>query len=426
MRLESALYSSREGLTSQGQAIAVVGDNISNSNTTGYKYGRVEFSDLMPGGPDGTQHVTEGEAGGGSTVSRVRSMVNENGILEPTGRDLDVGVAGLGFFIVQNGTNELYTRAGNFTISDSGALVDQNGYNVMGYKGTDTGSLTSIDMLGLDMAASPSTKIALTGNLDASAAIGTAPTAPATYDEISAKGAAAFSANISAYDSLGKAHSVLVAFTKTANQTWTAQAYVDGGDISGGTAGTPKLVGTLQNLVFNTDGTIDAANKAASVMQVTGVAYANGAASGSFALDLGGYNQYSAASVVNSVVNDGQSTGNIKTYEIESDGKVFAVLDSGSRKQVGSIALKTFSYTDGLDRAGNALYTFSGSSGANAAGLPGSEGRGDLQSASLERSTVDISHEFVDLVLYQRAYQASSQTLNAANTMLRDTLGLIR
>lgn len=126
------------------------------------------------------------------------------------------------------------------------------------------------------------------------------------------------------------------------------------------------------------------------------------------------------------MVNDGQGTGNITSYEIEKNGDIYAMLDTGPRKLIGSIGLQTFLYTDGLERAGNGLYTYNAASGANDPGRPGSNGRGDLQSASLERSTVDISTQFVDLVMYQRAYQASSQTLNVASNMLRDTLGLIR
>jgi len=348
-------------------------------------------------------------------------MTAMSGVLEPTDRTLDVGIAGSGFFMVQDGSQELYTRAGNFQVNSEGLLVDQNGFTVMGFSAANPTTLSTINMTEINSVATPTTKVALTGNLDAGWEIGTIPTAPLTMSEVS--NAAAFSNPIKAYDTLGQGHDILVSFTKTASLTWTAQAYIEGSDVSGGQAGDPpKLIGTQAGIQFDSSGDIIEGSAPLSIS----VNYANGAAAGALTVDFSGLTEFSAGSIVTGVVNDGQPTGNIQSYEIDRNGGIFALLDSGPRKEVGTIGVRTFINTDGLERAGSALFTYNLQNGANEVGTAGEAGRGVVQSGFLEHSTVDLSDQFVQLVLYQRGYQASSQTLSAANGLLRDTLGLIR
>ncbi len=427
MRLESALYASREGLNAQGQAISVVGDNIANSNTVGFKRSRIEFADLLAGGSESSlSGVPQGNIGNGVKVNAVR-QIHETGVIEQTDRTLDVGIGGDGFFVVNNGSRDLYTRAGNFTVNSSGLLADSGGNTVLGY-GVGGTTLQPINMTSLDAGGKASSAIKLTGNLDASAPEGVPPTAPGSFSDLLTTGAASFSNIVSVYDSLGAAHTVTLTFTKTdtATRSWTAQAWIDGGDVTGGTKGVPQLLGTYAGLSFNTAGGIDAANQAAASLAATNVAYNNGAAAGAFTINLGGFSEYSAASIVNSVTNDGQGTGNIDSYEIGKDGVITAILDSGARKEIGSIALATFPNLDALNRAGDTAFVEGEDAGTILVGRPGEDGFGQLEAGGLERSTVDIAAQFVDLVIFQRAYQASSQTLNAANSLIRDTLGLIR
>ncbi len=415
MRLESSLYSSRSGLTAQGQAISVVGDNISNANTTGFRRSRSEFADIVAGGKDSIA------SGAGVALSEVRT-IHETGVIEFTGRNLDVGIGGDGFFIVNNGERDMYTRAGNFALDREGYLVDADGNQVQGYApGTTT--LGDINLLSVASGGTATTEVTLTGNLGSTSDITAIPAAPATFTELSQ--AANFTNVVEAVDSLGNEHSIYIEFFKTATNTWTAQAYVDGGEV-GGTAGQPVQVGSPATLNFSSAGSIDDANKAAAILNVNPVAYSNGAAAGSFTVNLGGFTQYGQTSIVNSVVDNGIAAGDITGYEFSKTGEVYANLSSGQNILLGTLVLADFANLDGLERTGRSGFVQGETTGERILHTPGAGGLGKLDPGGLERSTVDIADQFVELVLFQRAYQASSQTLNAANDLLRETIALIR
>jgi flagellar hook protein FlgE len=421
MRLESALFSSKEGLNVNGQAIAVAGDNISNSNTTGYKTSRLEFSDMLSEGLDGRQSTTIDSGGNGPVVQDIR-QIHEPGTLEFTGRQLDIGIGGGGFFLVGDTANPLYTRAGNFSIDSTGLLVTADGQPVLGV-GADGTTLQTINMQDVDLAGSATATASVFGNLDASAANTTAPgEVPASF--LALGQSASFISNLTTYDSLGASHDITLAYFKTGTNAWTVQSYIDAGDV-GGTAGVPAKAGPDLNLTFTGAGVIDEANKAAAVVTLN-PAYSNGATAGNFTVDFSSYSQYSAPSQLAGLTQDGQGTGNVTSYEFNKGGDIQAVLDSGLRSQVGQLALARFVNVDGLDRVGNGMFRTSGNEVTRTISKPTTGGAGTIQGSSLEASTVDISDQFTKLILFQRGYQASSQTLNVANQMLRDTLGLIR
>lgn len=420
MRIESALYASKEGLDSHGKAIAVIGDNVSNANTVGYKTSRVEFADLFPDGKDGRQSGALPSSGGGSAIARVR-QIHETGVLEQTSRPLDVGIAGDGFFMVGDPTAPLFTRAGNFSVNEEGLLVTQDGEAVLGLQGTGT-TLGTLNVNSVELTGSATSLATVFGNLSSSLDTTTVPTNPATFAEINST--ASFVHTVSATDSLGESHDVLLAFYKTGTNAWTAQAYMDGGEV-GGTEGTPVQLGANAALSFNSSGQILDSDAAAA--RITAApAYNNGAAAGNFVLDLSNFSQFASSSIVNGLSQDGRSAGNVKSFEFRNDGTLIAVLDSGTQYQVGKIQLAQFANTDGLERAGNATFRAGAAVGELTVSDPGAQGSGKLEGGSLERSTVDIAGQFINLVLFQRGYQANSQTLNAANQLIQNTLSLIR
>jgi flagellar hook protein FlgE len=420
MRLESALFSSREGLFAHGQAIAVAGDNIANANTTGYKTSRAEFADLLAEGSDGRESTTISGVGNGVKVQEIRAL-HESGSIEFTGRQFDVSVDGNGFFMVGDPANPFYTRAGNFSLDSSGVLVNAEGMPVLGYApGTTT--LTTLNLQDLDIAGTPTSAATIFGNLDASVPVATPPAAGSTFQQIAQS--ASFVSSLTTVDSLGASHDVTVAYYKTGNNTWTVQGYIDGADV-GGEAGTAVQVGQDLNLTFTDAGIIEEANRAGAV--ITGApAYSNGAAAGNFTINFGSFSQFSSPSQIAGITQDGKSTGNISSYEVRADGTIEAVLDSGSRVAAGSLVIADFPNRDGLDRIGGTLYRATAAAGTRVEGNPTTGSLGDLRDRSLERSTVDIANQFTDLIVYQRGYQASSQTLGIANNMLRDTLSLLR
>lgn len=420
MRLESALYSSKSGLDAHGQAIAVVGDNISNANTVGFKASRIRFTDLFSAGADSTGEGTVGSSGNGVQVSKVEP-VHETGVIEFTGRELDVAIAGEGFFVIGDTESQRYSRAGDFQINESGQLVNTDGTTVLGYA-PNTETLAPLDMLNISTAGTPTSAITLFGNIDSGSDTTTVPTGVTSFRELDQ--AASFQTTVNAVDSLGELHDMTLAFFKTDIGSWTVQAYMDGGDL-GGEAGTPTQVGADVTLAFGENGAIPDASQAAAQMTVA-AAYSNGAAAGAFTVDLSGFTQYAGTSQLSSITQDGLPAGDVQSYEFDKTGEVYALLDNSTRVLIGTLPLARFPNVNGLERVGSKLFAPGSTAGDVSLGQAGIEGRGTIEASSLERSTVDTAEEFINLVLYQRGYQASSQTLNKANELIEQTLQLMR
>ncbi len=422
MRLEGALYSSSAGLNAHGQAISVVGDNVSNMNTTAYKRSRTEFSDLLAV-PDSGREPSDKVSGSGVALAAVRT-IQETGMIESTGRPLDVGIEGTGFFVVGDAASKsyYYTRAGNFEMRSDGILATPDGAAVLGRKpGSAEDALEEINLLELKLTGQATSAVTLYGNFDATSASGTAPADPATFSDLGRA-----SSNISVFevfDSQGAVHTITLSSTKTAMSTWTVQAYIDGGEVSGGTAGKPQLLGTT-TLTFGPDGKLPEGSAAAITLNA--VTYASGGTGGAATIDLSKMTQLASVSQLSGVVRDGLSAGQVQGYEIRKNGDVTAIMDNGTRVVLGSIQLATFTNLDALDRVGDSLYAAGTDAGTMLVGAPGSGPFGEAAGSSLERSTVDMAKEFVDLVLYQRGYQANSQVLNVTTTMIKDTISMMR
>lgn len=413
MRIESAFYSSREGLQAHGQAISVVGDNISNANTVGFKGSRIEFANLL-------------EVGSGVQVQRVRQD-SESGVVEQTGRSLDAAIEGGGYFVVGDTDQQYYSRAGNFSISADGNLVDSSGKSVLGFKDGST-TLSEINLFSLPTAGTPTANAAVTGNISSQkTVVAGAPANPASFEALA--DASSFTGTMTVFDSLGQSHDIMLAFTKTAataggGSTWVAQAYIDGGEV-GGTEGTPVQLGANATLAFDGSGLITEASQANAVITAN-PAYGNGATTGAITINLAQMTQFATGSQLSGITQDGKGAGGVKDFRFDSDGSLYAIRDSGTETLVARLPIATFRNVDGLDRVGANLFTATEAAGTRVLGTAGEGNSGSLEGGALERSTVDLASQFVDLVLYQRGYQASSQTLSAANDLLKSTLGLIR
>ena len=416
-----------QGLNTNGQAIAVISDNVANVSTTGYKASRAEFSDLVSSALGIKDNEVLGTGQGSQTVN-VRT-IQVSGDQESTGRTLDVAIGGEGFFTIGDPATPSYTRAGNFQLDKDGYLVSGDGQFVLGTPASTDGAATTtaskINLLQLSTTAKATSKITITGNLSSTVSTTTPPTAPKTFNEIGTAASAIQTAD--AYDTQGGKHTVTLAYFKTAPNTWTVQSYMDSGDFTGGTAGTPVLLGSKTGLQFQSDGTIAAANKAGAVLTATGTAaYANGAAAPSFTIDFSGYTQTANGTEPKSIVQDGLSTGAIKSYQFAKDGTIYASLSNGTTAKVATLQLSKFSNPDGLKRIGNNNFQATDASGKPTTGKAGEGGLGEINGGALERSTTDLATQFTDLVVFQRGYQANSQMLTQTSQILRDTIGLMR
>jgi len=419
MRLESALFSSSEGLNAHGQAISVVGDNIANSNTVGFKASRVEFGELLSEGSGGRKSSAGPTTGSGVKVERVR-QIQDNGVVEFTGKPLDVAIAGKGYFAVGDPAAPEFSRAGNFTIDSNGLLSTNGGKPVLGFAG-EGNQLGVLNMVNLELGGAATGEANIAGNLNSqSAIVDEVPDNPASFNLLNAQ--ASYLSSIQVFDSLGTSHNLTLAFSKTDQNTWTVQGYVDGATV-GQDGGIPVAVTGNLELNFGPDGALA---EDVEALLVANIDFDNGAAPGEISIDLSGFSQFAGGSVLNSYQQNGQSAGAIENYEIRSDGSIFALLGGGSQALIGRLPLAQFNNPEGLDRTGSGLYVQTELSGDANIDVPGVGGTGTIEGGALEASTVDQAKQFIDLVLYQRGYQASSRVFSSASDMLRDTIQLMR
>lgn len=436
----NGLFSGRSGLASHGTAIAVVGDNISNSSTIGYKASRAEFQDLIAGGQTAGKVV-----GSGSTTSAV-STIFEQGTLEFTNRPLDLAIDGNGFFVVADGAERFYTRAGNFKVDASGYIVNQNDKAVLGFPADGTGALEPLNVNTVSQSSVSTTSVAIAGNLDASEPVmggAIPPFVPAgvdpstytvaeqgvTYADLNS--AAAFSTVAQVFDSLGASHTVtFFAFRTNANE-YTVRGYVNSEEVdtAGSVTGRPRLItddlvtpnGDIV-LAFNGDGTLDAAGSSETL--TVNIPWQNGADPSPIDLDFSSFTQYSGSSNILSIQQDGQGVGTVTSLDIESNGQIFARLSNGQAAVIGTIGMVTFSNPEGLTRIGNNLLQQSGASGEPVVGRAETGTFGAIESGRIELSTVDIANEFVKLITLQRGFQANSRIITTINQLLNEIIQL--
>ena len=408
MSLSTAMYSGLSGLNSYGEAMSVVGDNIANLNTTGFKYSSVHFEDLMAqliptgSGP--------GQVGRGSRISEV-STIWAQGSLENSADDVDVAITGTGFLITKDALNQnlFYTRDGNFSLDNDGYLINAHGYRVQGKAidpttGTPAGVDTDIVLSQNYSAPRASTLVDMVMNLNANAAVG-------DY----------YNSAMTVYDNLGNVHTLDMRYTKNAANTWGVGGTLDGTDITGNI--TDQGGGGPSDMTFDTNGTMTAG--------------------GLYAVDLSGYNigavnlnlrgtaggsstQYAASSVTNYASQDGYGPGFLQRISINNEGIITGSYSNGQNIPQYQLTLARFNSPGKLRREGSNQYTETQDSGVPLTGAPGTNGLGKINSNSLEQSNVDLGNEFVHMILYQRAFQANSRIITTTDTMMEEVLSLKR
>jgi len=324
---------------------------------------------------------------------------------------------------------------GQFRVDNDGFMTTPDGLRLQGYGVTADGRVdTRIGDLQIgdaELSPNATSEVNMSLNLDSGEEViagAIDPTDPDTYN---------FSTSITVYDSLGEAHRVDVFFQKTGDNTWDYEAYCDGGDIAGGTAGTPTLISTgggADSLDSTTEGALDVENGG-----TIAVTFAGGAAAQSFTLDFGSSittdggtgldatTQFAdRPSSLNGLDQDGFPAGSVVGFSIAGDGVVTGVYDNGQQRTLGQVVTATFTANEGLTRVGNNAWAESIDSGQALVGTPSSGGRGSIIQGALEQSNVDIATEFVDLIAHQRAFQANGRTITTADEMYNSAIQLKR
>jgi flagellar hook protein FlgE len=397
-----SLFTGVAGLQGHQTMMDVVGNNIANVDTVGYKSSEVTFQEALSqemSAPSATTNPTQ--IGLGVQVGAI-SPVMTQGASETTGKTTDLAIQGNGFFAIQQGNQQLYTRDGSFSFDSAGNLVTANGDSVMGWQAAAGGAVntnTAIQPLvvpiGQTQPATATTAVEMGGNLDASAAVG-----------------ATVSQSVSVYDSLGNSHTLDVIYTNTGPNAWTAGATVDGNAVTLSPAA----------LTFSSSGTLTSAGTIA----VSGFT-PPGASAMSFNIDLAGATplvQYGGSSTIQIMNQNGSAVGNLQGVEIAGNGTITGQFSNGQSQVLGQIATANFSDPAGLVQVGNSNFASSSASGLAQVGTPGSGSLGTLQAGTLEMSNVDLAQEFTNMIIAERGFEANSKVITTSDQMLQDLVSM--
>ncbi len=418
MAILTSLFTGVSGINANGVALSVIGDNIANMNTVGFKASRATFGDILSSSL--ASGSTAGQIGRGSNLTSVTSTFVQ-GSMENTTSAFDMAIEGEGFFLMRDTDgSSLYTRAGQFHLDKDGYLVNPGGQFLQGYlfnsAGVSTGAISDINIASLNSAPNPTSNVQITANLDARE------TPPAAFDVLDPTGTSNFSTSMTVYDSLGNAHQISIYYrlntVAPAGNQWEWFAVVPASESTSG-------VDEIQ-----AQGTIDFDNAGAYVSDTPGTIsfnFAGGAAQNqTIAFDFATTTQYGSASSTIFQNQDGFSSGAINSVSIDTDGSITAIFTNGQTRQVGQIAVAKFTSPSGLTKLGGNMYAESSASGQPVVGIPNTGGRGKILSNTLELSNVDLAEEFIKMIAAQRGFQANSRVISATDEILQELVNITR
>ncbi|MGA7342530.1 MAG: flagellar hook protein FlgE [Terracidiphilus sp.] len=416
------------GLEADSTALNTIANDLANMNTTAFKAQTTNFADLF--------YQQIGSTGAGDPIlegAGVKVASNETsytqGSINSTGNNTDVALDGNGFFVVGNGQGAFeLTRAGDFTQLANGNLVTTAGLQVMGYPAVNGVVNTNAPLTGISVPVGQVQEPQATGtfnmtaNLDAASPAGTQ-----------------FPAQLTVYDSLGEPHVVTVTYTQTAPNTWGYSAALPAGDFTSGVS-TP-VTGTL---TFNSSGNLTTVTLTGGVAETVGTAPGDvssvpiafaGLADNASNLNMqwnllgpGGtptISQVDTASAVSATTQNGYASGQYQSFTVNSDGTVTVSYSNGQLQNVGQIALANVTNLQGLQLLGDGNYATTLASGTASISTSGSSGLGTLQDGALEASNVNISSEFSDLIIAQRAFEANAKSVTTFDTVTQDTINMV-
>ena len=402
------------GLKTASTNLDVIGNNVANSNTVGFKQSQAQFSDVMASalGGGGSNQI-----GLGSQLANVAQQFTQ-GNITTTNNPLDIAINGDGFFRMDNGGAISYSRAGQFHLDKDGFIVNGSNINVTGFLPDASGNLITAQPSNLQLATAdlpPRATSSFTNgfNLDSRTVI-PAPvvpfnsTNPVSYDS---------STSGSVFDSLGNSHVLTLFFKKTDSllSTWDTFATLDGANNVDMGAG----IGTQIGIAYDSQG----AFVPMAPPQVV-VALGNGALDLDFSLNLDDSTQFGSNFGVNSITQDGFSSGSLAGFDIDADGTVQGNFTNGETNILGQVVLASFSNPGGLTALGNGQWAESSDSGQPLVGAPLTGALGALQSAAVEDSNVDLTGELVSMITAQRIYQANAKTIETQDAILQTLVNL--
>jgi flagellar hook protein FlgE len=426
MSILTSLFTGASGLTAHGDAIGVVGDNIANASTVGFRASRASFADVLGGSALSTQRL-----GSGVRMTGPETQFSQ-GSLQQTENSLDLAIRGNGWFAVrgnhQGQENTFYTRDGRFHLDNSGRVSNEGGLRLQGYIIDAAGELSSapgdIVLAGQTSPPSRTTAVNFAVNLDSGA------TPPPAWVAATPGTTSNFATSTTVYDSIGAAHRVDIYFRNSAPGAWEWHAMVDSGDL-GLPAGTPTQIadGTLgftATGALNTEVTLSSSVSFAGATPNQVITFDFGDSLGAGGTGLAGSTGFSGPSEVNSVNQDGYGAGTLTDVAIAEDGTVTGLFSNGQSREVARVALAHLTADSGLRRTGSQLFEATAESGQPSLGAASTSGTGYISAQVLEGANVDLGEELVTLIAYQRAFQANARTVSTADDMLSEIANLKR
>lgn len=422
----TSLYSGLSGLNANSLQLSLIGNNLSNVNTAGYKSSSASFQDLLSQTLNGGSASTNPQQVGLGTMAAGTNMSFSQGSLQTTGIGSNAAIQGGGFFVVGDGQESSYTRSGDFHVDAFGNLVTADGAFVQGYTTKDpitgriipTGALSNINMPpGTLFPPTSTTNLRLIANLNADAAVNDT-----------------FSSSVRIIDSLGASHQLTITWTNTGPGAWDYDITIPAVDVGGLATDPPVSVGT-GSMAFDANGvlTTPAAN---FDIEITG--FANGAADMTTATNnainfelfnlkgTANLSGFAAPSATSSSSQNGFAAGSLSSFAIGTDGTIQGIFSNGQTAELARLALATFNNPNGLLKTGQNKFSASNSSGEPSIGVPGAGGRGTTAGGALELSNVDIANEFINMLIAQRGYQANSRIITTTDSVLQEAINLVR
>ena len=410
-----SMSSALSGLRNHQVMLDVVGNDIANVSTVGFKSSTTLFSDVLTqtlrgaGAPGGNAGGTNpAQIGLGSRLAGTVQSFTQ-GALQLTGRTTDLAIQGDGFFVVSSNGQQLFTRAGSFTLDGAGSLTTSDGMLVQGWQ-ADTAGLVDVNgptgpvqiRVGDLLAPTQTETVELGGNLPANAAIGAVQTQTVT-----------------GYDTQGATVKMDVTFTKTAANQWTVT----------GTYGTPATSVAMTDNVLTFDGTGELVTPADRSINIAGglipgmpnaITFNLGDAS-----QAGRVTQYSGSATLSVTEQGGAPAGSLQSFSISQDGVIVGNYSNGRSKAIGQVALAVFTNPQGLERVGG-TWRATPNSGLAQIGVAAGGGRGVLSAGTLEMSNVDLAEEFTRLIIAQRGFQGNARVVTTADEVLQEVVNLRR
>ncbi|MDA8792806.1 flagellar hook protein FlgE [Bacteriovoracaceae bacterium] len=414
------------GLSAAGNSMSVVGDNIANSGTFGFKKSRAQFQDMLSKslkGIDGGDQI-----GSGTKLAHVTPLFVQGSITR-TDNITDLALNGNGFFAVKAPFGRGYTRDGSFHFDKEGNLVNSDEMPIMGFLADGDGKLTqktgAIRLGNTTIPAMASTEVNFMMNLDSREEI-------MQFNPEDPDRTSSFNSSAVVYDNVGTERLLSVYFNKAADNTWEYHVMADGGDVNGGTAG--KLVEQGNGrLVFNNLGQLQEEipgansfnfNKGAAPNQQILFNFGESISEGGNGRGLS--SQFGSQSTVARTTSDGSNAATLASVSFNDEGVLLAMYDNGEVRNLAQVAIAKFENNEGLFKTGKNLFKETRKSGQASYGKPGIDGRGSILSKSIELSNVDIADEFINLMNAQRNFQANTRTITTADAMLQEILNIKR